>query len=53
MKEYPSQALLRKHGMIWSGSLKIKKTRNALVGCFLRLLRYDIMDCQQGGNAFD
>ena len=55
MKEYPSQALLGKHGMIWFGSLENKKYswRKVSFVAFLRLLRYNVMDCQQGGKAFE
>ena len=55
MKEYPSQTLQVRHGMIWFGNLKNENhsDRKAYYVAFLRLLRYNIMDCQQGGKAFD
>ena len=55
MKEYPSPPMQVRLGITWFGSLENKKYswRKVSFVAFLRLLRYNVMDCQQGGKAFE
>ena len=55
MKDYPNLPMQVRHGMTWSGSLKNEKYSRGKVSfvAFPRFLRYNVMDCQQGGKAFE